>query len=214
MSWRRRHAASAIYVEIAIRADPEQVWELTQDPAAHGRWDARFSQIVPTESSEAGETRFTYARRVAFHTVAGTGVTIGERSRPDGTRTSALRFSTVDPLSPIRDGRGYWRYVPDDGATRFLTGYDYTPGWGRIPDLIVRPFLGWVTAWSFDRLRIWIERGEAPEAWPLSSALWFWRPDRPRAARCLRAPAHGARQDDHLRDAPATLAVLADPRRS
>jgi hypothetical protein len=53
---------------------------------------------------------------------------------------------------------------------RFLTGYDYTPGWGRLgplADLAFRPLFGWLTAWSFDRLRLWLERGVTPRR-----ALW------------------------------------------
>jgi hypothetical protein len=199
-------------VEIEIDSAVDRVWTLTQDAAQHGRWDLRFSAIEPAGADEDGAARFTYTRSVPFHTVSGVGVSLGDRSRPDGTRTSALRFSTPDRLSPIRTGRGYWRYSPlGDGRTRFTTGYDYTPGWGRVPDLLVRPLLGWATAWSFDRLRIWIERGEEPERWPLHSALWFWDPDRPRARRCRRAPIGGSRRDDHLRDAPPDLATLPDP---
>ncbi|MFA4842014.1 MAG: SRPBCC family protein [Agrococcus sp.] len=203
-------ARRGIHVEICIDADPEAVWALTQDPHRHGRWDLRFSRIVPDGETDAGASRFTYTRRVPLHTIAGVGVSLGERSRSDGTRTSALRFSSADPLSPIREGRGYWRYVAADGGTRFSTGYDYEPGWGRALDLLVRPLLGWATAWSFDRLRIWLERGEAPEQWPLRSVLWVWRPERPRAGRCLREP-RGARRADHLQDAPAALATLPEP---
>lgn len=205
-----RVARRGIYVEVEIDAHPDAVWALTQDPRRHGRWDLRFSEIVPDGDTDAGPARFSYTRRVPFRTIAGTGVSLGERSRADGTRTSALRFSTADPLSPIREGRGYWRYVAVGGRTRFSTGYDYEPGWGRAIDLLVRPLLGWATAWSFDRLRIWLERGEAPERWPLRSALWVWRPERPRAGRCLREP-RGARRAHHLRDAPASLAALPHP---
>jgi hypothetical protein len=207
-------AGGGIYVEVRIAAPLDMVWQLTQDPVQHVRWDVRFSEIVPTSPTDAGATRFTYTRRVPFRTVAGDGVSIGERNGRDGSRTSALRFATTDPWSPIRSGRGYWRYVPDGDGVRFITGYDYAPGWGRLLDLVARPVLGWATAWSFDRLRVWAERGESPERWPLVSVLWFWRPERPRAARCRRAPAHGRRRDDHLRDAPATLASLPAPRRT
>lgn len=201
-----------IYVEIEIDADVERVWALTQDAAAHGRWDLRFSRITPVGAPEHGANRFTYARAIPFHTIVGAGISLGERTRPDGTRTSALRFTTDDALSPIRAGRGYWRYVPlDGGRTLFITGYDYTPGWGRLLDQVARPLLGWATAWSFDRLRIWIERAEEPERWPLRSVLWVWNPRRPRASRCRRAPVGGSRRDDHLRDAPVTLATLPDP---
>ncbi|WP_274647626.1 SRPBCC family protein [Microbacterium sp. C7(2022)] len=177
-----------IYVEIQIRADLTAVWDATQQPDQHPRWDVRFSRITPSGATGSGASAFTYERRVPFHTVHGTGVSLGEKDRPDGTCTSALRFQTDDRLSPITQGRGYWRYVPVDAqTTTFITGYDYTPGWGAL-DVIVRPLLGWATAWSFDRLRIWLETGTEPERWPLWSTLWWWRGDRPRAARCLRAP--------------------------
>ncbi|MET4226289.1 SRPBCC family protein [Oerskovia enterophila] len=207
-------AERGIYVEVRIAAPLDTVWELTQDPDQHTRWDVRFSEIVPTTPTDAGAVRFTYSRRVPGRTVVGDGVSIGDTSGRDGSRTSALRFATADPLSPIRSGRGYWRYVPDGDGVRFITGYDYAPGWGKVVDRLARPVLGWATAWSFDRLRVWAERGEPPERWPLASVLWFWRPERPRAARCRRAPVHGRRRDDHLRDAPATLASLPAPRRT
>lgn len=207
-------AERGIYVEVRIAAPLDTVWELTQDPGQHTRWDVRFSEIVPTTPTDAGAVRFTYSRRVPGRTVVGDGVSIGDTSGRDGSRTSALRFATADPLSPIRSGRGYWRYVPDGDGVRFITGYDYAPGWGKVVDRLARPVLGWATAWSFDRLRVWAERGEPPERWPLASVLWFWRPERPRAARCRRAPVHGRRRDDHLRDAPATLASLPAPRRT
>ena len=207
----RRVGTRGIYVETVIDADLDRVWAATQDPEQHVRWDVRFSEIVPEPAQDGEATRFRYVRRSAVHDVHGSGVSIGERRRPDGSRTSALRFSTADRLSPIRTGRGYWRYAPTgDGRTRFITGYDYDGGWGPL-DLVVRPLLGWATAWSFDRLRIWLEGGPEPEAWPLSSALQPWRRGRPRASRTLRAPAGGPRRRDHLDDAPATLAALPEP---
>jgi hypothetical protein len=200
-----------IYVETVIDAPLDRVWDATQDPEQHVRWDVRFSAIVPEPADDDGVTRFTYVRRPAVHDVHGTGVSLGERRRPDGSRTSALRFATTDRLSPIRTGRGYWRYVPTaDGRTRFLTGYDYDSGWGVL-DVVVRPLLGWATAWSFDRLRIWLEGGPEPEAWPLTSVLQVWRPGRPRASRTLRAPVGGRRRDDHLKDAPPSVAALPEP---
>ncbi|GAA5205675.1 hypothetical protein GCM10025774_03960 [Microbacterium kyungheense] len=204
---RQRRRAAPIFVSIRIDAPWERVWQLTQDPAAHVRWDARFSAIVPTASLPGGGYRFRYERRVPGRTIVGVGATIGERERPDGTRTSALRFDTDDALSPLGAGRGYWRYVPDGDGVVFSTGYDYEPGWGRLLDRLVRPAIGWLTAWSFDRLRLWAEQGAAPERWPLATALQPWRAGRPRAGRCRRR-APGAHA---FAGAPATLADLAAP---
>lgn len=197
-----------IYVRITIAAPVERVWELTQDAAAHVRWDLRFSRILPIEDLSSGRYRFRYERRMPLHTIRGTGTSIGERIRPDGTRTSALRFDTADPLSPLGSGRGYWRYESDGDRTIFTTGYDYSPGWGRVLDrVLLRRLIGWMTAWSFDRLRIWAETGTPPERWPVRSVLAFWRRDRPRAARAARRPP----RSHPLADAPATLDRLEAP---
>ena len=197
-----------VYVEIDIDCAVDDLWALTQDPALHARWDLRFSSIVPTDRLASGGYRFRYERRIPLHTIAGTGTSLGERTRPDGTRTSALRFTTGDRLSPLGEGRGYWRYLPTESGTTFITGYDYAPGWGRFLDALVsRPLIGWMTAWSFDRLRIWAETGTPPEEWPLRSVLQLWRRDRPRASRCLRVPRYARGADRE----PATLDTLEAP---
>jgi hypothetical protein len=163
--------ARPIYVEAVIDADPARLWSATQDPDVHQRWDARFGEITYLPLAELPDggpapKRFRYATRVLPGlTIAGTGISVGERVRADGTATSALRFASDHPLSLIRAGAGYWRYVPTPGGIRFLTRYDYTPGWGFVgplADRAFRPFFGWLTAWSFDRLRLWLERGIAP----------------------------------------------------
>ena len=204
----RRRRDRALYVEITIRASLETVWELTQEPDQHVRWDARFSAIRPLRTRENGAQEFEYERAVGLHTIRGTGVSLGTRHGRGGERTSALVFESTDPLSPLRRGRGYWRYVPTSEGVRFLTGYDYEPGWGvmgRILDpLIVRPFVWWLTARSFDRLRLWVESGLTPER-----TSW-WRALRPgtgpRARRCLSRPPHRAR--DVMQDAPSSLAEI------
>lgn len=194
-------AARALYVETVIRADMETVWHLTQDPELHTRWDLRFSAIAPMGVDERGRTRFRYERSLPWHVIKGMGVSLGERDRLDGTRTSALAFSTDDRLSPLRSGRGYWRYIPTDDGIRFITGFDYRPGWGRLADLAVRPIVLWMTAWSFDRLRLWAEGITAPEQARVRSILALWRRERPRARRCRTSPPGR----DAMRDAPATL---------
>lgn len=199
---------AAIYVEIEIAAPLDRVWELTQDPASHTRWDLRFSSIVPLAELDGGGYRFEYTRRMPLHTIRGTGTSLGERTGAGGQRTSALRFTTTDRLSPLQDGRGYWRYTPTAAGVRFVTGYTYRPGWGSVLDrLVVRRIIGWMTAWSFDRLRIWAETGVEPERWPVSSVLQLWRRERPLARRTRRTPRRGHAMDD----APAALDTLESP---
>jgi hypothetical protein len=155
----------SLYVETTIAADLDRVWELTQDPALHVRWDGRFTRITPEQGAEGDPQDFTYELRLPGLVLSGTGTSVGERVREDGTRTSALRFRSGSRLSPIRSGAGYWRYSHVPGGVRFLTGYAYEPGpQGRwLDDAFVRPAMGWLTAWSFDRLRLWAETGLEPE---------------------------------------------------
>lgn len=159
-----------IYVEIAIRAPLDELWRRTQSPDLHQRWDLRFTRIdyLP-RPDPAQPQRFLYETRIGFGLgVSGEGESVGERDLPDGTRTSALRFWSEDPKSLIGEGSGYWKYVPDGPSVRFLTRYDYAPRFGPpgrwLDALLFRPLLGWATAWSFDRLRLWLERGLEPDA--------------------------------------------------
>lgn len=156
-------------METVIDADMDVLWERTQNPARHQSWDLRFTSISYLPRTEGEPQRFRYATRLLpLLWIAGTGVSAGERQRPDGTRVSALRFASGHPLSLLAEGSGYWRYVPGPTGVRFLTGYDYRPRWGRcgaLADrLVFRPLMGWATAWSFDRLRLWCERGIHPRA--------------------------------------------------
>ncbi|MFH9613980.1 hypothetical protein ACH4MM_09635 [Streptomyces pratensis] len=158
-----------LYVETVIDADMDVVWERTQEPARHQSWDLRFTSISYLPRAEGEPQHFRYATRLLpLLWIAGTGVSAGERQRSDGTRVSALRFSSGHPLSLLAEGSGYWRYVPGPTGIRFLTGYDYRPRWGRcgaVADrMVFRPLMGWATAWSFDRLRLWCERGTHPRA--------------------------------------------------
>jgi hypothetical protein len=172
----------ALYVETVIRTDLDTLWQHTQDPALHRRWDLRFTEISPLDEP-AGH--FRYASRFLGVTVAGVGVSVASLDRPDGSRTSVLRFASADPLSLISAGAGFWRYTPVSGGVRFVTGFDYGTRWGRFgrqADRVFRPVFGWMTAWSFDRLRLWLETGIPPEDQPLTA---------PSAARCGRTRPRG-----------------------
>ncbi|MEU8358448.1 hypothetical protein AB0C27_20775 [Nonomuraea sp. NPDC048882] len=157
-----------VYVETLIKADLEEVWQATQDLSQHQRWDLRFGRI---QALPGGRLRYTtlgvsgtaVATQSRHHTKGTTGnsagITTGTRTENRaGGRTSALRFGSAHPLSPIRSGSGYWRYLPaPDGGVRFLTGYRYRP------NVLPARLMWWATAWSFDRLRLWLETGRTPE---------------------------------------------------
>ena len=157
-----------IYVESRIRAPMDALWAATQEPGRHQRWDLRFGTIDYLPRVDGEPQRFTYATTLGPGvTIAGTGESLGDRDRRNGSRWSGLKFWADDRRSIIEAGAGYWRYVPTDDGIRFLTRYDYRPRWGRVGEWVdrwaVRPVFGWATAWSFDRLRLWLEEGIAPE---------------------------------------------------
>jgi hypothetical protein len=176
-----------IYVEIPIRAGIDELWEKTQNPQLHQRWDLRFTQIeyLPRQADEP--QKFLYRTRIGFGLkIDGQGESTGIRDGETGERTSSLKFWSEDSKSLIKMGSGYWKYDPagagaraNEGpstslragsanAIRFFTWYDYEARFGAFGKLIdrcfFRPLLGWATAWSFDRLRLWIEKGITPEA--------------------------------------------------
>jgi uncharacterized membrane protein YphA (DoxX/SURF4 family) len=159
----------SIYVEILVRAPIDVLWSHTQTPGLHERWDLRFSRIeyLPRHGQSEPQ-RFQYATRIGFGLeISGEGETVGQRDSTDGSSTSALKFGSDEPLSIIREGSGYWKYIPTDDGVRFLTWYDYRTRFGAVgayfDRLIFRPLIGWATAWSFDRLRLWLEQDVAPE---------------------------------------------------
>lgn len=158
----------------------DRVWVLSQDLALHPRWDLRFSRIVPMGGDQQGEpVRFRYEFWLPWHTVRGTGTSLGHRYRKDGQATSVLKFDTSDALSPIGAGSGYWRYIPTEDGVRFITGYNYRPGMGIVGKAfdarLIRPALGWATALSFDRLRLWaesdIDPGDSRNRWIIDAAV-------------------------------------------
>ena len=159
----------SIYVEILVRAPMDALWSHTQTPALHQRWDLRFSRIeYLSRTNEAEPQRFQYSTRIGFGLeVNGHGETMGQRDSVDGSSTSALRFGSDEPLSIITEGSGYWKYIPTQDGIRFVTWYDYRTRFGVagtcFDRLLFRPLIGWATAWSFDRLRLWLEQGVAPE---------------------------------------------------
>lgn len=117
----------SLYVEILMKADMETLWKYTQTPEMHARWDLRFSTIdyLPRPAPNRPQ-QFLYSTRIGFGmAISGKGETAGSREGSQGSRTSALKFWSDDVRSLIREGAGYWQYVPTPEGIRFLTEYNY-----------------------------------------------------------------------------------------
>ena len=159
-----------IYVEIPIRTDMEEIWNASQTPHLHEQWDVRFSSITyKPKHHEDDPQDFTYKTNIGLGiAVEGWGRSVGTFDGKDGARTSSLHFGTDQKISIITEGKGYWKYKPNEDGITFLTQYDYKTRFGklgeRIDKYIFRPMIGWGTALSFDVLKRWLEQGEAPKS--------------------------------------------------
>jgi len=160
--------SNGIYVEIPIKASIDKLWKYTQSPEIHQQWDLRFTKIdyIP-KKSENDPQHFLYTTQIGFGLkVSGKGESTGTHHKSNTEFTSALKFWSDDPASLIKAGSGYWKYIPNKDSTKFLTWYDYEVRFGKVgmifDKLVFRPIIGWATAWSFDCLKIWLEKGIDP----------------------------------------------------
>lgn len=158
-----------LYIETKINCPLDTLWTHTQDPSIHQQWDLRFSEIsyLPKDNPTEPQ-RFHYATNIGFGVkVNGIGESVATKTKDNGERTSVLKFSSDNSSSIIKQGSGYWKYVPETGGIKFFTGYDYDTRWGFFGKLfdkyIFRPLMIWATAWSFDCLKNWIEKGLHPK---------------------------------------------------
>jgi hypothetical protein len=167
-----------ITAETHIKTSLASLWEATQTPALHQRWDLRFSTIeyLPKETPESPQ-RFLYTKNIGFGLVVkgfGETVTTYEAANPTQPSGSVLKFWTTDWKSLITEGKGCWVYKTTLEGIHFSTVYDYEVryGWlGQLADWVVlRPAMSWATRFSFDCLRLWLEAGVVPE---LSWRLWL-----------------------------------------
>ncbi|MEY9093838.1 DoxX-like family protein [Paenibacillus sp. RC84] len=161
-------AAKPIYVELDIQTDMETLWKATQTPELHQQWDLRFTEIAYLpRSGDREPQRFHYRTRIGFGmNIAGTGETKTKMNLLTGERISGLKFGSPQRISLIRSGSGYWKYSPKGGGVTFATRYTYDTRFGAagrwLDRFLFRPLFGYATAWSFDMLRIWLEKGIPP----------------------------------------------------
>jgi hypothetical protein len=142
---------------------------MTQDPANHQLWDLRFNEIdyLPKVNVKDPQ-KFLYSTKIGFGiTVSGIGESVATKTKDNGESTSVLKFSSESCISIIKNGSGYWKYVPCEDGIRFFTAYDYTTRWGlfgKVFDKVIfRPMMIWATAWSFDCLKNWLEKDFHPK---------------------------------------------------
>jgi len=145
------------------------LWTKTQEPSVHQQWDLRFSEISYLPKNDSTDPqKFQYSTKIGFGIkVNGIGESVATKIKDNGESTSVLKFSSDSNISIIKQGSGYWKYVPEGDGIKFYTGYDYVTRWGLLGKLfdkfIFRPLMIWATAWSFDCLKNWIEKGFHPK---------------------------------------------------
>ena len=146
-----------IVVEAIIPAPVEMVWERSQDPVEHVRWDIRFNDIRYREDrDDRGFSLMDYRTRIGFGvTVAG----IGRYLQNSPPHHSSFEFESDDWKSLITRGRGIWLYERSGAGTYFKTVYDYGVRYGlagRLIDyLVFRRLMQLATEWGFETLRLW-----------------------------------------------------------
>ena len=158
-----------LYIETKINCNLDTLWTHTQDPLIHQQWDLRFSEITYLPKDNPTEPqKFLYSTNIGFGIkVKGIGESIATKTKDNGESTSVLKFSSDSNISIIKQGSGYWKYVPKADGIKFFTGYDYETRWGFVGKIfdkfVFRPLMIWATAWSFDCLKNWIEKGLHPK---------------------------------------------------
>jgi hypothetical protein len=158
-----------LYIETKINCDFDTLWTNTQEPSIHQQWDLRFTEIEYLPKNDPTDPqKFLYSTKVGFGIkVDGIGESVATKTKDNGESTSVLKFSSDSKISLIKQGSGYWKYVPEADGIKFFTGYDYETRWGLFGKLIdkyiFRPLMIWATAWSFDCLKNWIEKGLHPK---------------------------------------------------
>ncbi|WP_144523296.1 hypothetical protein [Bacillus pumilus] len=156
-----------VYVETTIHAPIEKVWEHSQNPKLHEQWDLRFSTISLNEPQNEQPQSFLYEKHLGFGlSVTGTGAYRTRMMDERNERASSLNFKSSHPLSFIKEGSGYWKYIKTSDHIVFQTQFDYKTkegkGWTWADKILFRPMIGFMTAFSFGALKTWLEKGTHP----------------------------------------------------
>ncbi len=180
-----------IVVEALIPAPVETVWERTQDPELHTRWDVRFTSIRYLPEADARGFHL-----MDYRTHLGFGLEIkgwGRYLANTPLVRSTFEFGSDDLRSVILEGRGLWLYERRPEGTFFKTVFDYQTRYGVVGELVdavlFRPVMQLGTEWGFETLRRWCAGDEGA----LARGRSRWRFALFCLARVLgRQPAPGA----------------------
>jgi hypothetical protein len=94
----------SIYVETQVRGQLEDLWQRTQDPSLHERWDLRFSEIYYLPRRDDEPQRFRYETRIGF----------GLRIRGEGR----AQVAAMEPMASARLRSGSGRTIPSRSSGR------------------------------------------------------------------------------------------------
>ena len=151
-----------IVVEVLVAAPLPLIWERSQNPEEHIKWDIRFSDIQYLDScDEKGRPALLYRTKIGF------GVSVsgfGYYAHNSNHEKSVFLFDSHDWKSLITKGRGIWLYEEQDGGTFFKTVFDYQTRMGFLgtvlDKVVFRPMFQIATEWGFETLRLWCEGDE------------------------------------------------------
>jgi hypothetical protein len=154
-AWRGRSMSRS-----SCRADRRALGEIAATRASRALGPAVYPDRVP--SAAGSERAAALPLRDADRLRARDRRLRGECRREGCARRLAdVGAALLVRRPPLADPRGQRLLAlrADGRRVRFLTGYDYGTRFGLpgqvIDRLALRPLLGWATAWSFDRLRLW-----------------------------------------------------------
>ena len=150
---------NTLVVESLIDAPVERVWDRTQNPENHIRWDIRFTQIKYLDTLDKnGFHLLQYQTQIGFGIkITGTGKYLHTQTHEQST----FEFGSEDFKSLITQGKGIWLYKAINGKTYFKSVFDYDTRFGFFGKLIdqylFRPLFCLATEWGFETLRKWCE---------------------------------------------------------
>ena len=151
--------SNTLVIETLVDAPLKMVWNRTQDPETHIRWDIRFTEIKYLGAKDKnGFNLMQYKTQIGFGIrIVGKGKYLHSKTHEQST----FEFWSDDFKSLIARGKGIWLYQTTHGKTYFKTVFDYNTRFGVfgkfIDKYLFRPLFCLATEWGFETLRRWCQ---------------------------------------------------------